>query len=74
MPNPSPKIPLVLPKNSIRRLYQPTGLTSKWVARETMATKKHPSRIRLFRRYTQTGSNGPARQTDVYDQAAREYR
>jgi hypothetical protein len=30
----------VLPKNSIRQLYQPTGHTSNWVTTETTATKK----------------------------------
>ena len=30
----------VLPKNSIRRLYHPTGHTSNWVTAEKMARKK----------------------------------
>ncbi len=43
---------------------------------EKMATKKlwNLSRIRLFHHHTQTGSDEPAPQTDVYDHAARKYR
>jgi hypothetical protein len=67
---------VVLPKNCIRQLYQPTRRTSNWVTAEKMARKKPgiPRESGCLTITSQTGSDEPARQADVYDHAAREYR
>jgi len=65
----------VLPKNSIRQLYQPIGRTPNLVTAERRAWEKPGiPRFRVFHHRAQTGGAELTRQAVVQDHAAREYR